>query len=175
MPLVSCVDTVYCYNYDLRVAPLNNMNRNEFPPCFSCRKVIPRFLVYPPRPCYKSDKKRVCNRASVSVCALTYTYITCTSINYVDVPELPCSRPGTQPLVQCCCVAFCFFWRSNRVTYLLVFVMHALAASISMYVRTYRNSIIKCTTTLIPTAVPWGFFFQEVLFVLGRNMTPIWK
>ena len=58
MPLVSYVDIVYCCNYDLRVSPLNNMNRNDFRPCFLCRKVIPRFR-YTLRPCYKSDKKRV--------------------------------------------------------------------------------------------------------------------
>ena len=92
MPLVSYVDTVYCYNYDVRVEPLNNMNDSIFPLVFLRRKALPFFLVHPPRPCYKSDKKRVYNRASVRVGALTRTYITCKSINYVDVPELPHAR-----------------------------------------------------------------------------------
>ena len=39
MPLVSYVDTVYCYNYDLRVPPLNNTN--DFPPCFHVEKLFP--------------------------------------------------------------------------------------------------------------------------------------
>ena len=69
VPLVSCVDTVYCYNYDLRVAPLNN--RNDLPPCFSNRKIIPCFLVHPPHPCYKSDKS-VC--AIECVCSYSYLY-----------------------------------------------------------------------------------------------------
>ena len=77
MPLVSYVDIMYYYYYDLRVAQLNN--RNDFPPCFLCRKVIACLLVHPPLPRYKSDKKRAPNRASVSLCALIRTYITCTS------------------------------------------------------------------------------------------------
>ena len=75
-------------------------------PLVLCRKVIPCFLVHPPHPCYKSDKKRVYNRASGSVCTFTRTYITCTSTKYVNVPEQSPSRPGTQSLVKCCCVAF---------------------------------------------------------------------
>ena len=39
-----------------------------------------------------------------------------------------------------------FFWRSNRNHYLLVLVMRALAMSI--HVRTYRNSMMKRTTTV---------------------------
>ena len=67
MPLVSSVNTVYqvlFYYYDLCVAQLNNSN--DFSPRFLCQKVIPCFLVLP-SPCYKLDKKRVCNRASVCV------------------------------------------------------------------------------------------------------------
>ena len=41
--------------------------------------------------------------------------------------------------------------------------MRALATSISMYVCTctYRNSINKCTT-IVPSAVPWGFFYSNI-------------
>ena len=66
------------------------------------------------------------------MCALPRIYITCTSTNSFDVPELPLSRPGKQPLVTLLCG---FFWRSNRNHYLLVLVMRALATSI--HVRTY--------------------------------------
>ena len=71
----------------------------------------------------------MCVIEPISVCALTRIYITCTSTNYVDVPELPPSRPGTQPLVMLLCG---FFWRSNRNNYLLVIVMRALAMSIQV-------------------------------------------
>ena len=47
--------------FDLRLAQLNS--RNDISPCFLCRKCIPCF--YAPSPCHKSDKKRVCNIASV--------------------------------------------------------------------------------------------------------------
>ena len=154
MPLVSYVDTVYyCYNYDLRVAPHNN--RNDFPPCssFLCRIVIPCFLVHPPHPCYKSDKTRVCNGASVSVCALTRTCITCTSTNYVDVPEVPRSRPGAPPLIKCCCVAL----SCAVIVSLPPRVMRALAASI--HVRTYLPKFNKQMHYYYePTSVPWGFY-----------------
>ena len=155
--------------YDLRMAQLNN--RNDFSTRFLCRKVIPCFLVYPPHPCYKSDKKRTSNREPVSVCALTRTYTTWTSTHYVDVPDLPPSRPGTQAFVMLLCG---FFWRSNRNHYLLV---RALATSI--HVRTYLPKFnMKCTTTMIPTVVPWGFLYSNniiILFVLAQNTTPIWK
>ena len=93
------------------------------------------------------------------MCALTRTYIACTSTYYVDVTELPPSRPGTQPLVM---LLSGFFWRSNRNHYLLVLVMRALATSISMYVRTCRNSINKCTT-MIPTALRWRFCTANIV------------
>ena len=118
------------------------------------------FTTHPPHACYKSDQKRVCNRASVSACALTLIYTTCTSTNYVDVPELQPSRLGTQPLVKCCCVAF-----SGAVIVSLPYrVSHACACHVYIHVRsTYRNSKFKCTTTMIPTAVPWGLFLQRIL------------
>ena len=55
------------------------------------------------------------------------------------------------------------FWHSTRNHYLLVLVTRALATSISMYVRPDRNSVNKCTT-IIPTAVPWGFFHSVICF-----------
>ena len=130
------------------------------------------FTAHPPHACYKSDQKRVCNRASVSACALTRIYTTCTSTNYVDVPELQPSRLGTQPLVKCCCVAF-----SGAVIVSLPHrVSHACACHVYIHVRsTYRNSTFKCTTTMIPTAGPWGFFLLWILFVLGQYLKPIWK
>ena len=96
--------------------------------------------------------------------ALTRTYITSSRTNYVDVPETPPSRPGAKPLVIMLLRGF--FWRSTGNHYHLILVMRALATSLSMYVRTYRNSINKCII-MIPTAVSRGF--------LGLNMTPIWK
>ena len=78
------------------------------------------------------------------------------STNYVDVPELPPSRPGTQPLVMLLCG---FFWRSNNNHYLLVLVMRDLPR-LSMYVRTYRNPIIKCTA-MIPTVGGTMYFFLQ--------------
>ena len=157
MPLVSSVDTVYTTYYtlyDLHVVQLNN--RNEFPPFFLCRKVIPCFLVHPP-PCYKSDKKRVCNRAHQCVFSYSYLY-------YLHEYKLcRCartttpSRRGTQPLVMLLCGVF---WRSNR-NHNLVLVMRALAMSI--HVGTYLpkfNNEMHYYYDIIPTAVPWGFYLQ---------------
>ena len=75
--------------------------------------------------------------------------------------------PGTQPLAMLLCG---FSWRSNRSHYylLLVLVMRAVATSISMCVRAYRNSINKCTT-MIPTAVPWGFFYSNFIICFGTK------
>ena len=86
MPLVSSVNTVYYY--DLHVTKLNN--RNDFSPCFFVSKSYFPFFGTP-SPCHKSDKKRVCNRASV--CDLTRTYFTCTRTNYADGPELVYYHP----------------------------------------------------------------------------------
>ena len=74
-----------------------------------------------------SQTKSLCVIEHRSVCALTRTYITCTSTHYVDVPELPPSRPGTQPLVM---LLHGFFWRSNRNHYHLVLVMRAFTTSV---------------------------------------------
>ena len=82
MPLVSSVDIVY---YDLRVAQLNN--RNDLSSCSMCQKVIPCFLVHPP-PMPYVRQKIVCVIEHQCVCALARTYTTCTSTNYVHVPEL---------------------------------------------------------------------------------------
>ena len=67
------------------------------------------------------------------------------------------SRPGTQPLVMLLCG---FFWRSNRNHYLLVLVMRALATF--THVRMYLPKFNKNKgTIMIPTAVPWGFFYSK--------------
>ena len=111
------------------------------------------------------------------MCALTRIYITCTSTNFVDVPELPSSRPGTQPLAMLLCGVF---WRSDRYHYLLVLVMRALAMSI--HVRTYLpkfNNEMHYYYDTIPTAVPWGLFLKKLIFVwdeilrqFGNNVLP---
>ena len=68
--------------------------------------------------------------------------------------------------------------RSNRNHYFPVLARGVLAASISMYVRAYRNSIVKCTT-MIPTAVPWSlvsskhfFVWDKMLRQFGNNVLP---
>ena len=98
------------------------------------------------------------------VVLLVRTYTTSTRVQTMSIcPNLyntTLEAPGTQPLAMLLCG---FFWGSSRNHYylLLVLVMRALATSISMQVCTctYRNSINKCTT-MISTAVPWGFFLQ---------------
>ena len=155
---------LYYLLYDLCVAQLNN--RNDFFPCFSCRKVFPCLLVYPP-PCYKSDKKRVCNRAHQCVCSYSYLY-------YLHKYKLcRCartttpSRPGTQSLVMLLCGVF---WRSNRNHYLLILVMRALAMSI--HVSTFRK---KFNNEMQYLPRYHGDFFTVNIICLGQNMTPIWK
>ena len=130
-------------------------NRNDFNPCFLCRKVIPCFLVHPLLAIGQS--KSVCVIQRISVCALTRIFINCTSTNYVDVPELPSSKPGTQPLVMLLCG---FFWRSTRNHYLLVLVLRALAMSIRVrtYLPKFKNEMHYYYYHIIPTGVPWGFF-----------------
>ena len=138
--------------YDFRVMQLNNWN--DFPPSFSC-KMYSLFLHTLPIP---QVRRKACVEYSIiSVCSYSYLY-------YLREYKLcrcartritPPSRPGTQPLVM---LMLGFFRRSNRNHYLLVVVMRALASSI--HVRTcHRTSINKCTT-MIPTAVPRGFFYQ---------------
>ena len=68
------------------------------------------------------------------MCALTRTYITCTSINYVDVPKLLRSRPGTEPLVKCCCVVFAF--SGGIIVSLPPRVSHTRACRVYIHVRT---------------------------------------
>ena len=157
-------------------------NRNEFPPCFSCRKVIPCLFLYTLPVLAIRQKKCVCGIEHQSVCVLLLVPILLARVQTMSMcprtttleagdaatrnaamwlllaqhsqsllPRFsPPSRPGTQPLVMLLCG---FLWRSTRSHYLLVLVMRALATCISMNVRTYRHSIITCTT-MIPTAVP---------------------
>ena len=162
MPLILSVDTVYYY--DLRVAQLNN--RNDFSPCFSCRKVNPCFFVYPPPAA--SHPKRVCNRASVCVLLLVaillarvQTMCMCPN-SYITTP----SRPGTQPLVMLLCG---FFWRSSRIQLRPRF-SHACACHVYIHVCacTYRSSINNYTT-MIPAAVPWSFFLHLKEFLFGTK------
>ena len=82
----------------------------------------------------------------------------------------PSSRPGTRPLVM---LLYGFFWRSTRNHYLFVLAMRALVMSI--HVRTYLpkfNNEMHYYYDIIPTAVPWGFFLQQIVFVSGQI---IWK
>ena len=128
LPLVSSVDTVYYY--DLRVAQLNN--RNDFSPCFLCRRAIPCFLVHPPHAI--SQTKSVCAIEHQCVCSCSYLhylheYKLCRCARTRIITS---SRPGTRPLVVLLCG---FFWSSNRNHYLLVLVTRTLATPI--HVRTY--------------------------------------
>ena len=77
-----------CLLYDLRVAQLDN--RNAFSLVFNVEKLFLVFwytLSFP-----ISQTKSLCVIERISMCALTRTYITCTSTNYADVPELPHPR-----------------------------------------------------------------------------------
>ena len=69
--------------------------------------------------------------------------------------------PGTQPLAMLLCGFFCGGIR-NHYYLPLVLVMRPLATPISMDVRV-RTEIqqIDALLTMIPTAVPWGFFYSE--------------
>ena len=69
--------------YDFRVAQLDS--RHTLPPC-CVKKLLPVFCTLPPYAV--SQTKSVCVIEHQCVCALTLTYITCTSTNCVDVPEL---------------------------------------------------------------------------------------
>ena len=134
MPLVSSVDTVYYY--DLRVAQLNN--RNDFPPCFLRRKLIPSFFVHFTHA--TSQLKSVCVIEHQCMCSFSYLhylhkYKLCRCARTRIIPP---SRPGMQPLVMLLGV---FFLCSNRNRYLLVLVMRALATSI--HVRTYLSKLNK--------------------------------
>ena len=84
-----------------------------FPFVFLCRKLIPCFLVHTP-PCYKSDKKRVCNRAHQCVCSYSYLYYLHEYKRCRCARTTTPSRLGTQPLVMLLCGVF---WHSNRNHY----------------------------------------------------------
>ena len=87
------------------------------------------------------------------------------------------SRPRGRRYSQCCRVAF--LGAVIVITTTSSSFSHACCChtylSMSVCTCIYRSKINKCTTTMIPTAVPWGFFSFTLLFVLGQNMTPIWK
>ena len=131
MPLVSSVDTVYT-TYYTTFAWRSLTTGTIFRLIFYMSRSCSCFWVHPP-PCYKLDKKRVCNRAHQCVCSYSYLlyhlheYKLCRCAR-TTTP----SRPGTQPLVMLLCGVF---WRSNRNHYLFVLVMRALV--ISIHVRTY--------------------------------------
>ena len=117
----------------------------------------------------------VIGRISVCVCSYSYLY-------YLHEHKLcRCartttpSRPGTQPLVMLLCGVF---WRSIRNHYLLASSSCVRLPCLSMYVRTYRNSIMNALLQyyydIITTAAPWGFFYSK-RYLFWDNMTPIWK
>ena len=154
MPLGSYVDTVY---YFTTFAWRSLTTGTFFPLVFRVEKSLP--ICWYTLPIHAiSQTKRVCEIEHQSVCVLTRTYITCTSTNYVDTPELPTPLEAGDAATRNAAV---FFSGTVLVitTRYLVLVMRALATSISMYVRTYRNSINKCTT-MKPPAVPWGSFYR---------------
>ena len=137
MPLISYVHTVYYYftrpcdtrtnacHWFLTWIPCTTTTTfawrsfttgTNYPLVLYVEKIFPVFWYTLPIH-YGSQTTSVWEIERISVCALTRTYITCKSTNYADVPELPPSRPGTQPHVMLLCG---FFWRSNRNHYLLV-------------------------------------------------------
>ena len=62
------------------------------------------------------------------------------------------------------------FWRSNRNHYLLVIVMRALVMSIHVhsYLPKFDNEM-HYYCDIIPTAVPWAFFFTGNIFCFGTK------
>ena len=93
-------------------------------------------------------------QSTPSYCLLTTTFMWRRRRNlYIIQP----SRPRGRIHSQCCCVAFpCAL---IVITTTSSSFSHACACHVYIHVCTctYRNSIRKCTT-MIPTAIPWGFF-----------------
>ena len=89
MPLVSSVDTVYAAYYTT-FAWRSLTIGTTFPLVYNVEKLFPVFWYTVPLAISQTKSVYVIDR--ISVCALTRTCITCTSTNYVDVPELPHPR-----------------------------------------------------------------------------------
>ena len=89
MPLVSSVNTAYT-TYYTTFAWRSSTTGTIFRLVFHVEKLFPVFWYT--LPLAISQKKSVCVIERISVCAHTRIYITCTSTNYVNVPELPHPR-----------------------------------------------------------------------------------
>ena len=163
MPLVSSVNTVYTAYYTTFAWRTGTI----FPLVFYVENLFPVFWYTLPL-AISETKSVVSNRAHQCVCSYSYLY-------YLHEHKLcRCartttpSRPGTQPLVRLLCGVF---WRSNRIHYLLVLVMRALAMSIHVctYLPKFSNKM-HYYYDLMPTAVPWGFIYctSYILFVSGQ-------
>ena len=114
-------------------------------------------------------------QSTPSYCLLTTTF-EWRSLTTGETCIAQTSRPRGRSHSQCCCVAIP--GAVIVITTTSSSFSHACACHVYIYVctRTYRNSINKCTTTMIPTAVPWFFFTVIILlFVLGQNIAPISK
>ena len=104
-----------------------------------------------------SQTNRVCNGAHRCVCSYSYLYYLYKYKLCQCARTTTPSRPWTQPLVLLLCGVF---WRSNCSHYLMVFVMRVRLPCLPMYVRTYRYSIIKCTTTMMSCLLRYHVKFQ---------------
>ena len=90
MPLVSSVDTVCTTYYTTFAWRSLTTGGTIFPLAFYVEKLFSVFWYT--LPVAIGQTKSVCKIERISVCALTRIYNTCTSTNYVDVPELPHPR-----------------------------------------------------------------------------------
>ena len=126
MPLVSSVDTAYAAYYKT-FAWRSLTTGTIFPLVFNVDKLFPVFRYTLALTISQTKSVGVIER--ISVCALTRTYITCTSTDYVDVPELPHPR-GRGRSHSYNAAVWRFVARSNRNNYLLVFIHHACACHI---------------------------------------------
>ena len=87
MPLVSSsVDTAYTAYYTT-FAWRSLTTATVFRLVFNVEELFP--VSWYTLPLATSQTKSVCVIERFSVCVFTRIYITCTSTNYVDVPELP--------------------------------------------------------------------------------------
>ena len=109
----------------------------DFPLIFYVEKLFPVFGA--PSPCHKSDKKRVCNRASV--CVLLFVPILLARVQTTSMCPNSYNTIFEAGDAAIRNAAVWLFWRSNRNHYLFVLIMRALATSI--HVRPYEPTKIQ--------------------------------